>query len=118
MRHTTNLRCCVCGGNAVGRQWYNRDTGYGICIPCANEWEKTEGRDSLVNSCGKRGYHYDCGPYNCQQCGKELLQHQVARACCLGDGFEPVRWCKECKPFIDSEETINFLDAIINPPRE
>jgi hypothetical protein len=29
------LTCCVCGGDA-GRfqQWWNRDTGFGVCAKC------------------------------------------------------------------------------------
>jgi hypothetical protein len=28
------LGCCCCGNSTRGRQWYNRDTGYGICSEC------------------------------------------------------------------------------------
>lgn len=31
-----HLTCCCCGQYAGWfRQWWNRDTGYGICRPCA-----------------------------------------------------------------------------------
>jgi hypothetical protein len=30
----STLTCCVCGDSTCGRQWWNRDTGYGICAPC------------------------------------------------------------------------------------
>lgn len=29
------LECCCCGSVEIrGRQWWNRDTGYGICVAC------------------------------------------------------------------------------------
>lgn len=31
-----NLECCCCGGSAPAlKQWWNRDTGYGLCGKCA-----------------------------------------------------------------------------------
>ena len=30
------LICCCCNGETYGRQWYNRDTGYGLCSRCAD----------------------------------------------------------------------------------
>jgi hypothetical protein len=35
------LECCCCGGIAYGRQWHNRDTGYGICSKCIR-WFRTD----------------------------------------------------------------------------
>lgn len=29
-----SLRCNCCGGDTRGRQWRNRDTGYGMCLDC------------------------------------------------------------------------------------
>lgn len=29
-----NLLCCCCAGRLIGRQWHNRDTGYGLCVEC------------------------------------------------------------------------------------
>lgn len=26
--------CCCCGEQCYGKQWWNRDTGYGICKNC------------------------------------------------------------------------------------
>lgn len=30
------LVCSCCGGEAPGRQWHNRDIGYGVCTRCAD----------------------------------------------------------------------------------
>ena len=48
------LECCCCGAEAKGRQWWNRDTGYGICVPCGVRYYAND--ESAV---GKRGIHWD-----------------------------------------------------------
>jgi hypothetical protein len=50
------LTCCVCGQRAMGRQWWNRDNGFGICVRCAEDWERTYG--DVERACGKRGVHW------------------------------------------------------------
>jgi hypothetical protein len=53
------LTCCCCGDRCRGRQWWNRDTGYGFCVRCSRRFagETQVGRENL--SYGVRGYHYD-----------------------------------------------------------
>lgn len=53
------LDCCVCGGGAYGRQWHNRDTGYGLCDSCA-DWLKSIGTsEQEMKECyGVEGIHY------------------------------------------------------------
>lgn len=58
MRRPRFLRCACCGGLAVGRQWFNQDTGYGLCASCADFIEAKEGAEQLERSYGKRGVHY------------------------------------------------------------
>jgi len=43
MARVRSLGCCCCGGDA-GRweQWWNRDTGYGVCAPCV-AWVRSRG---------------------------------------------------------------------------
>jgi hypothetical protein len=38
------MECCVCGASA-GRwlQWWNRDTGYGVCMSCV-DWTEQRNR--------------------------------------------------------------------------
>ena len=52
------LTCCCCGQTAIGRQWWNRDTGYGLCMRCSNDWIKSLGLEETEHSCGKRGVHW------------------------------------------------------------
>lgn len=59
-----NLSCNCCGGFA-GRfaQWWNMDTGYGICRLCAvrqqsKETDQTERTDRLAFRCGVEGVNW------------------------------------------------------------
>lgn len=49
----------------VGRQWWNRDTGYGLCERCA-VWLPTRGTtpEEMKELYGERGVHYDLS-YGC-----------------------------------------------------
>lgn len=43
---TRRLSCCCCGEDAgLWQQWFNRDTGYGMCVKCI-EWLRRENRAS------------------------------------------------------------------------
>lgn len=59
---TTNrhLTCCVCGA-AAGRwaQHWNRDTGYGICPPCAVEQSARETAETMARNYGQPGVNYE-----------------------------------------------------------
>jgi len=86
-----NLTCACCGQSTRGRQWWNRDTGYGVCPRCADDNTKRYGEglaaDTKENPCsqtthalyGVRGYHFavaegdsaDCRDYwGCIGCPK------------------------------------------------
>jgi len=43
------LTCCCCGQGTRGRQWWNRDTGFGICKSCA-DWQKRDGDEDYFRS--------------------------------------------------------------------
>jgi hypothetical protein len=52
------LTCSCCGAVTRGRQWWNRDTGYGLCRSCA-DWLATREPAETVQFCyGTRGVHY------------------------------------------------------------
>lgn len=53
------LTCSCCGSSTKGRQWHNRDKGYGICPKCA-EWLTLdrETPESMHLNYGVSGYHY------------------------------------------------------------
>ncbi len=52
------LICCCCGVYTVGRQWYNRDAGYGLCPKCA-KWIKSRNDEDMQSCYGIEGYHYN-----------------------------------------------------------
>ncbi len=55
------LSCCCCGEYTRGRQWWNRDTGFGLCPECA-EWIKTKGcysDEEFKSIYGIDGVHYN-----------------------------------------------------------
>lgn len=56
-----SLTCACCGNGTVGRQWHNRDTGYGLCPKCA-EWmrgARDYSKDGMRSSYGAEGVHYN-----------------------------------------------------------
>jgi hypothetical protein len=54
------LECCVCGRDTKGRQWYNRDHGYGICASCGDAMIARNRPDEQVTDlAGCRGVHWD-----------------------------------------------------------
>lgn len=61
------LQCACCGKTVQGRQWWNRDTGYGVCLPCG-ERAIRGGRDHGYDGdqaerlYGVRGIHWDVRP--------------------------------------------------------
>jgi hypothetical protein len=55
------LICCSCAGEAPGKQWWNRDTSYGICARCFRVWVAKMGFKQAVFSCGSPGIHHSPG---------------------------------------------------------
>lgn len=53
------LSCCCCGQPAKGRQWWNRDAGYGVCKPCGDDTARKEGEQAARSYYGERGVHWD-----------------------------------------------------------
>lgn len=53
-----SLECCCCGAGTIGRQWYNRDAGYGICELCAIKIARTETPDYMRSTYGITGVHH------------------------------------------------------------
>ena len=52
------LTCSCCGSTTSGRQWWNRDAGYGLCEQC-EQWILTRESPEYVHDCyGVRGVHY------------------------------------------------------------
>jgi hypothetical protein len=53
------LTCCCCGESTRGRQWHNRDTGFGLCPACADWIAKSTTPEDMRSCYGERGIHYD-----------------------------------------------------------
>lgn len=57
-----NLICACCGGDAPAKhQWWNQDTGYGICPRCWLVVVEKEGEEQATRSYGKYGEHHNMG---------------------------------------------------------
>ena len=52
------LTCSCCGDSTKGRQWFNRDRGYGICNPCAASETKNLTPVTMKACYGVAGEHY------------------------------------------------------------
>ncbi len=53
------LTCCCCGELTRGRQWWNRDTGFGVCPPCvALVRSRGETETEIHSLYGTSGVHY------------------------------------------------------------
>ena len=52
------LLCSCCGAVTQGRQWHNRDTGYGLCTACIDFCSRNETPESFRSLYGDHGVHY------------------------------------------------------------
>lgn len=53
-----DLTCSCCDRPTRGRQWHNRDTGYGLCTKCATWLEPRESAEAMQQNYGTKGIHY------------------------------------------------------------
>jgi len=54
-----NLQCACCGGLAPSRaQWWNRDTGYGVCERCFKAAVERDGEAEAIRTYGHPGRHH------------------------------------------------------------
>ena len=54
------LECCCCGESTRGRQWWNRDTGYGVCTVCIGYIRSLGETDKqIIQNYGEQGIHWD-----------------------------------------------------------
>lgn len=54
-----HMVCAVCGAATLGRQWANRDTGFGLCEACP-PWlaERGMSPEEMRDLYGEPGVHY------------------------------------------------------------
>lgn len=64
MKNLQTLSCNCCGGAGRGRQWWNRDDGYGICGSCGLEQMQRYGLEQVELDNGKIGVNWFL-PKNC-----------------------------------------------------
>ena len=71
------LTCCCCGEYTRGRQWWNRDTGYGLCPSCA-DWlaDGRETPEEMRNRYGERGTHYAINEAGTQPAPSNNAEHR------------------------------------------
>ena len=50
------LKCTCCGGQAKSRQWWNQDTGYGLCDNCIEFCRSRE--IDFDSTYGVEGFHF------------------------------------------------------------
>lgn len=54
-----SLNCNCCGAMTHGRQWWNRDTGYGMCVDCIDFVRKKGMSEAEIqNLYGIEGVHW------------------------------------------------------------
>ena len=71
----TTMCCCCCSGVTAGRQWWNRDDGYGFCERCAMEIIPNVQDAELTRDYGVRGYHFDvCRNSQARHVAAKLIQ--------------------------------------------
>ena len=58
-RPVRGLTCCCCGASTRGRQWHNRDWGYGLCVKCIDYCARNITPDQHRSNYGVRGVHFD-----------------------------------------------------------
>ncbi|MGG5276330.1 hypothetical protein [Pseudomonas syringae pv. coryli] len=56
------LLCSCCGAETRGRQWHNRDTGYGLCPSCIDQCSRKVTPEDFRRCYGDRGIHFDIDP--------------------------------------------------------
>ena len=59
MAKQATLSCACCGSSCKGKQWYNRDRGYGLCARCYH-WMKGRGvsEEEIHQDYGVAGLHF------------------------------------------------------------
>lgn len=92
-----DLACNCCGGYTRGRQWWNRDTGYGMCSKCI-AWVRSRGmsEEEIRDLYGVEGVHWGVEP--CDVCnGKGFTNpDRTANNAFKGADSDPTIPCEQC----------------------
>lgn len=85
-----NLTCCCCGAATRGRQWHNRDTGFGLCPACIDFCARGTSALDMIRRYGYRHIHYDLqDEFLCREVMLDAI-YTYARA----------RWCWDDETFL------------------
>ncbi len=72
---TITLICCCCGGEAPAlEQWWNRDTGYGLCGACAARIQASGKEPEFELTYGVEGKHWFAIPPKPKPLDREYLK--------------------------------------------
>lgn len=58
MNDIKTLTCCCCGELTQGRQWWNRDNGFGHCNSCTDRYDQDTKIGERNDCFGIKGKHY------------------------------------------------------------
>lgn len=58
MEKIIKLKCACCGTGTFGRQWHNRDRGFGLCSDCIEFAAEGISEDEMRDCYGVKGVHY------------------------------------------------------------
>jgi len=53
-----DLTCTCCNGLARGRQWWNQDTGHGLCVSCVEFATNGQTPEWVKDTYGEKGVNY------------------------------------------------------------
>lgn len=114
------LICACCGKHTKGRQWYNRDTGYGLCPNCYT-WLKERKSDYEIQvSYGHHGIHFcieDKTMNRAEQQVAELNHGQVSwtdlltEANEIGEAYDQ-DWDAECTWFEFADRSVALFNGV------
>lgn len=125
-----SLTCCCCGTSTKGRQWWNRDTGYGLCDSCiAFNGVAGVPMGGTAQSFGVRGVHWgiDTRPaiMRATQCFAhasqfdsliDMVNPDTGRSCVYGHTLEQMRERYPDAEIMDYEAWSNGKVAIQDAP--
>lgn len=57
-RQPRRMICACCDSGTIGRQWWNRDNGFGLCKNCVDFCRRGCDDDDMFSSYGAKGIHY------------------------------------------------------------
>ena len=84
------LRCCHCNSGLRGRQWWNRDEGFGLCDDCISFVGLSDFPiGATTQSYGVRGLHWDINnPLIPKRRNKNVAEASLQQDCSIAQEDE------------------------------